>query len=298
MTKCLSLAVLILLALFFTFNNSLADTGDVLFSGCQENCSDGYAGSGNGWTRTIQNSGCVSGECLKLDASYNSGNRYGGGSTRITVSSINGHDEVTIVYYVKLNPGSRSLSNGNVKGVRLYHGSSAYIFSTMDAHFSYDHYQSVTNALTLQGTDLLTKVKQNSSYCSSLGNNTYSCPVRYDLQFRTKDGSNGYPSGKWRKVRYWVKMPSSANSSDGESMLWVDEELIYRTYNVRRRSEGGNTFTSMTFFPSCEAGEPFEHWLDEMTIYEGYVPPDGSGYTPPHADDDNTDRIIPKNLRF
>lgn len=296
MIKYTSLAALMLLFLTFTTIHSVAATGDVLFSGCHETCSDAYAGSANGWTRTIESSGCVSGECMKLDALWN-GARYGAGNTGIPVRSIYGYSELTIVYCVKLSPGSRSLSEGNVKGVRLYNGSSsaAYIFSTMDAHYGNDQYQSVTSALTLQGTDLLTSVFQNSDYCTAISGNTYSCPVRFDLKFKTEDGSLGYPSGKWRKVRYWVKMPSSANSSDGESKLWVDEELIYHAYSVQRTAEGGGTFTSMTFYPSSEAGEHFEHWIDEMTIYEGYVPPDGSPYTPPP---NNTDELNnPKNLR-
>jgi len=70
-------------------------------------------------------------------------------------------------------------------------------------------------------------------------------------------------------------MPSSDISNDGEIKMWVDEELIYHAYNCDRHSGGTNNFTGMNFYPSSEASEDFEHWMDEMVIYEGYVPPSG-----------------------
>jgi hypothetical protein len=298
MRKPISLLVLILLSSVLIPSQSFAATGDVIFSGCGSTCSDSYAGSANGWRRTVEKSGCVSGECLKLDASWN-GARYGAGSTRITVGSVNGHDEITIVYYVKLNPGNRSLKDANIKGVRLYTSSSAYIFSTNDGHFSFDQYQSYTSALTMESLGGLAGVKQNSSYCRNNGDSTYNCPVRYDIQFKTKDGKEGYPSGVWRKVRYWVKLPSSASSRGGESKLWIDEEPIMHTYNVRGASDARGTFSSMTFYPSSEAGTKFEHWLDEMTIYEGYVPPSGDDSPPPTPEDPGkTKPDAPQHLRI
>jgi hypothetical protein len=300
MRKPISLLVLILLSFVLIPSQSYAAAENVIFSACGSSCSDSYAGSARGWRRTVERSGCVSGECLKLDASPN-GSRYGAGSTRINVRNVSGHDEITIVYYVKLNPGNRSLKDANIKGVRLYTSDTAYIFSTNDGHFSWDQYQSYTSSLTMKNSGGLVGVKQHPDYCRSNGGGTYDCPVRYDIQFKTKDGKEGYPSGVWRKVRYWVKLPSSASSRDGESKLWIDEQPIFHADNVRRDPDGRDTFTLMTFYPSSEAGAKFEHWLDEMTVYEGYVPPSGDDSPPPKPtpeDPEKTQLDAPKNLRI
>jgi hypothetical protein len=54
---------------------------------------------------------------------------------------------------------------------------------------------------------------------------------------------------------------------------------MYELTNVGYTSSymGGTTFTKVSFYPSSEATESFEHWEDEMIIYEGYVPPGASG---------------------
>ena len=69
-------------------------------------------------------------------------------------------------------------------------------------------------------------------------------------------------------------MPTNQNSGDGEYKLWIDETLVFSAYNIDRDNDGtADYFTSLNFYPSSEAGEAFEHWIDEMVIYEGYIPP-------------------------
>jgi len=43
--------------------------------------------------------------------------------------------------------------------------------------------------------------------------------------------------------------------------------------DVGRKAGGTDYFTKVLFYPSSEAAEPFAHWMDEMVIYEGLVPP-------------------------
>ena len=59
-------------------------------------------------------------------------------------------------------------------------------------------------------------------------------------------------------------------------------------------SSGSQTaFSGFTFYPSSEAGEAFEHWMDEMIIYEGYVPPNGEPIQP-----EPVVLIAPSNLKL
>ena len=82
-------------------------------------------------------------------------------------------------------------------------------------------------------------------------------------------------------MRHYVKAPSSGQS-DGEVKTWVDGKLIYSVTgaNLHSANYGGATITHITVAPVDESATPHEHWYDNITIYEGYVPPGDTPVTP------------------
>ena len=262
---------IILLLLTSWTHPSSAATGDILYQNCASGICTG-AGSATGWARTVESSGCQSGECLKLVASVN-GSLYGAGNTSITANGISGENEITVVYWIKFNKSARNISGGNIKGFRPLTGSS-YYFATMNSHFGWDYYASV-NTGNMTVTDKVTEVKPFTGYSDLIGGYDYSNPDgRFELLFNAggHDGFGAY----WTKVRHWIKLPSTSGGSDGESKIWINEELIATFTNQKTSPNAETTFNGFTFYPSSEATEPFEHWMDEMTVYDGYVPPGSS----------------------
>jgi hypothetical protein len=271
---------------FFIAIPAFSANGDVIWSGCGATCDASFAGSKTGWTRTIETTGCSSGECLKLDAAPNGqGNcgtgetRYGAGNTSISTSSVSGYDEITVVYKVKFDSSNRAINDGNIKGVRPLQGSSgSYTFATLDAHFGRDFYMaSWENGATLSPESVVTFVNTNAPYCTQLMGD-YDCNKRMQISF-TVDSMDGYPANTWREVRHWFKLPTSGTSADGEAKMWVDDTLVFHLTDVDQDDEDNTVFSSLLFYPSSEdCDDDVEHWLDEMKIYEGYVPP-GSSYS-------------------
>jgi hypothetical protein len=257
-----------------------AASGDILYQNCTSGTTCSGAGSKSGWTRTVQTTGCQSGSCLKLvGSSYNG--KYGAGSTSIGASGISGKKEITVTYYIKFNKSSRTIKSGNIKAFRPSTGES-YYFANMGPHFGWDYYGSV-NSGPMTVTSKVISVKTNTGYSVPLGGYNYNNPDgRFDIKF-TAGGHSGY-GAYWTKVRHWIKLPTTLGASNGESKIWINEELIATFTNQKASSKAQATFGGFTFYPSSEAGEPFEHWMDEMIVYDGYMPPGGAtGSTPVSA---------------
>jgi hypothetical protein len=249
-----------------------AASGDILYQNCTSGTTCSGAASKNGWNRTVQTTGCQSGSCLKLVGTANNG-KYGSGNTSITASGISGKKEITVTYWIKFNKSSRSIKSGNIKAFRPLTGSS-YYFANMGPHFGWDYYGSV-NSGPMTVTDKVTSVKTNTGYSKSLGGYNYNNPDgRFDLKF-TAGGHSGF-GAYWTKVRHWMKLPTTLGGSNGESKIWINEQLIATFTNQKASKNAQTTFGGFTFYPSSEAGEPFEHWMDEMIVYDGYVPPGGT----------------------
>ncbi|MEF3692519.1 MAG: hypothetical protein V3574_05705 [Candidatus Moraniibacteriota bacterium] len=255
---------------------SFALDGDILYQNCvTETCAG--AGSSSGWLRTVESLGCVSGECLKLTASPN-GSLYGAGNTAIGTASVIGKDEITVYYWIKFNKSARDIAGGNIKAFRPLTGSS-YYFATMNSHFGDDYYSSV-NTGPMIITDKVTSVHIGYGYSELIeGNNYYNPDGRFEFNF-TAGGQSGF-GAYWTNVRHWIKMPTTLGGSDGESKIWINDELVATFINQSADENASTTFSGFTFYPSSEATEPFEHWMDEMVIFEGYVPPDGDFINPP-----------------
>ena len=253
---------------------AIAATGDILYQNCVGSSCSGER-SKTGFTRTVETSGCYTGKCLKLVATPNK-DKYGSGSTSIA-ADINNKKELTVVYYVKFNKDAHDIADANIKGIRPYYGGSGdYIYATMDAHGS-GFYQSTHENFFMDVEPVVWEVrtKYYPQYCQNTSGSTYQCPTRVKFKF-TVDGMRGFGT-TWREVRHYIKMPTSASSADGKWKMWIDGTLILSAYDVDRKDAGGDYFNKVTFYPSSEAKESFVHWVDDMTIYEGYVPPSGSG---------------------
>jgi hypothetical protein len=205
---------------------------------------------------------------------------YGAGSTSIPASGISGKNEITVVYWIKFNKSTRDIFNGNIKAFRPLTGGT-YYFAVMSPHFGMDYYGSDNTGpmtVTNKVTSVLTTAQQNG-YSTNLGGGNYSNDDgRFKLNF-TAEGHNGF-GAYWTKVRHWIKLPTTTGGNNGESKLWINEELISTFTNQRAGSEASTTFNGFTFYPSSEAGEAFEHWMDEMVVYDGYVPPGGVTSSP------------------
>jgi hypothetical protein len=168
-----------------------------------------------------------------------------------------------------------------MKALRPYHGGGNYLAATNDVmndNSPPGPYISGFDELFITKTSAVDNIKIGyPTYCKLLSTNYYQCTTRALYDFTV----NGYKNfgTTWRNVRQYLKMPTSATSNDGVWKIWVDNVLLLSaTFN--RHDEGNDVLSQLTFYPSSDAREPFEHWMDDMIIYEGYVSPDGSVLMP------------------
>jgi len=203
-----------------------------------------------------------------------------------------GRPEITLVYWEKFDKNASVSGNWNVKSTRAYTnsaGSNAYIGAMMSRWGNGQWQQGVFYSGTMTKSSAVTYVTgppdYANSYCTYSSGNTYNCG----------NGSYGAVSvlsspslrdTAWHKVRIYYKMPSSTTSSDGITTLWIDETQIYSITNMRGTPSGyttwSNNITHITVHPSDDffssAGDKttFNHGFDDITVYEGYVPPSGT----------------------
>jgi hypothetical protein len=83
----------------------------------------------------------------------------------------------------------------------------------------------------------------------------------------------------WRKIRNHIRLPSSNTAADGAWTIWVDEEMIWSLTNVTVSWMQIPLIRQIRFLPQDDSCIPYDHYEDEITIYSGYVGPDG--WTPP-----------------
>ena len=265
----------LLIAILMMPSALLAATGDIIYQNCTDTGACNGAASANGWTRTVETSGCYSGSCLKLEGTWN-GTRYGSGGTSLASSGLygNGHTEITVTYRVKFDQTSTAIDDGNIKQIRPYVGSGGIYYSThIIPHFGLDFYTSRVVGTIEKATwyDMVT----GGDYPTDNGDGTFFSEDGYIRGSIT--GTTPQPFGtQWSEVRHWIKLPSTPTATDSEMRIWVDGEEMLHIYNAQMKDTPTVAeFTGLTFFPSSEAGEAFEHWMDEMVVYEGYVPPSG-----------------------
>lgn len=290
---------------------SSAANGDIIYQNCASGGSCMGAGSGNGWTRTVVSSGCYSGQCLKLVGTRNTNSGaagYGAGNTSLNSSSIAGYREVTVSYWIKLSKKGTSISGGNFKGTRLYTGGETYWISDIVPHFGGDFYTSaILGTIRPASWFKMVTDTHNKDYPTDNGNGTYTSSKGW-IKGTIQSGGPTPPGTSWVRVTKWARLPSTNTSSDGAIKIWFGDKLALDIYNAKfKYTTNASKFSAISFYPSSEASEPFEHWMDEMIIYEGYVPPSGDSTPPPTPPappvpdptptEDTTPPAVPTGLR-
>lgn len=262
-----------------------AATGDILF-----NCT--FDEPGSTATQVVENCGASTGTGLDgtiVAAGHDGGNAIefyypntGEVYDPFDVLNVN-KSEITIVYWERFDVDPVNSTIWNVKSIRPYIGpsSSDYMGTIMSLHNNNGLYQSYWESADLTITDKVTYVASHTGYCSGSGYD-YSCPNRVETKWTPGWGTS------WHKIRLYLRAPSSPTASDGKIELWIDDELMYTLTNVKGDPNYYNYYTNIRFHPSDDflhnvSGNtfPFHHSYDDITIFEGYVPP--TGPVPPVA---------------
>jgi hypothetical protein len=274
----LKLAFMSATLLATSLGSSFAATGDILYQNCTTSGNCTGAGSNNGWTRTVVSSGCHSGQCLKLVGTVNTNSGapgYGAGNTSIGVPGVSGHDEITVQYWVKYDENARSMSGGNLKNFIPYISSTTRWGTVIAPHVGRDFRLSHITG-TFKSVPWFTPVTTdtNRAYSTDNGDGTYYSGGGYtmgDITLPQKPGTT------WVKYTVYLKLPTTLTGTNGIAKVWYNDQVMFDMRNCSIKESGGTTkFTRLTFYSSSEAKEPFEHWMDDMIVYEGYVPPSGA----------------------
>jgi hypothetical protein len=256
-------------------NFESAGTTTQVLNGCgfaTLNQSTGSIASGEGWNGS---------KCYK---GYYPANTSDLDSARFW-TAIGNKKEITIVYYERFSIPTQSNYGWNFKGVRAKNGDADYMGGTVsqwsrdggDSWFLYGHLGSAT----LTTTSAVNRVNTYAGYCTSTGGSTYSCGNQLAVEF-----APALQFGvSWRKVRFYLKAPTSVTARDGVAKLWIDETLVFTVTNIAGNSSMLPYFTYVDFRPSDDFfnGYPkpaLYHYYDDITIYEGLVPPQGTYSAP------------------
>lgn len=270
--------ILILLA-----QSVFAANGEILYQNCTSavSCNPGNTVDPTNvpaaWTRSVETTGCHSGSCLKLVGTIHPlGEKYGAGNTSIpTGSAVLNKTELTVQYWVKLSEAGRGMISGNLKMFLPYVSTTAINHrwgSVVIPQFGHDFYVSRLRHNTFRPAPWFSPTI-SSVYATNNGDGTYYTNQHYINGNANKDTSLR-PGTSWVKFTHYYKVPSSPTAYDGVAKVWMNDELMLDIWNAGyEESPTGVGFVTLTFYSSSEAGEPFEHWMDDMIIYEGYVPP-------------------------
>lgn len=278
----LKLAFLSAMLVTSSLGSGFAATGDILYQNCSSAGSCNGAGSADGWVRTVEKSGCRSGSCLKLVgvANPNTPGKYGAGNTNISTTSVKGKTEITISQWTKYDEDVNAISGGNMKLDRPYTGGNLDFYATsISPSLGYDFYMGAMVGTMINKASWFDMVEStdNKSYPERNGNGSYD--VNGYIKGNITSAGPQAPGKTWVKITKWLRLPTTSTGNDGAVKVWIGDDLLFELTNAGYRSvyAGGTTFTKVSLYPSSEANEPFEHWQDEMIIYEGYVPPSASG---------------------
>jgi hypothetical protein len=182
---------------------------------------------------------------------------------------------------MKLSESGNTLSGGNLKDIRFYVGSTQFTASAIVPHFGADFYIDRVIGTVRPATWFNMVVQQyGNGYPIPNGDGTYYSHEGY-IKGSILPGGPIRPGTTWLDMTRWIRLPSTSTAQDGALKVWIGGQLALDITNFKMKDTGSLPyFTSFKFYPSSEATEPFEHWMDEMVIYEGYVSPDGSAPQP------------------
>lgn len=233
---------------------------------------------GSSGTRVVvTGTGCYgnTGTCVKMDCT--TGNCSGGDLWTVDIADT---AEVTIDWYERYSVWPLTWSNGGCKSIRPYHGGgsndymAAFISYHSDHNYQNGFYLSTWTSATVTFTDFVTSY--NNYDCTGTGTGgakSVTCTTRVGFAWTTDGGTTAGMGTAWRHMREYIKMPASYSSNDGEWKIWVDGNLIASASSINMVDTGGLTTTHVNFAPVDESSTAHEHWYDNITIYEGYVPP-------------------------
>lgn len=257
---------------------SYAEAATILATDCHDTCSEPTNAP-----RYKTTSGCISGECQRIDVPA------GGDLARPWEVYFTPSREITILYWERFSVQPRD-GQGGVKSNRPFFSPSSlpknYFGAVITQHADYAGYAAIfmnvfEDAYVTYGPRVY---KANTEYCPGGHCVTLHPEEELDAQvaasFANLNGDGISDMGTvWRKMRSYIKMPSSSTASDGAFTLWIDEELIYSLSNVKISWSDASTIGQVRFAPQDASAVAFSHYYDEITIYSGYVGPDG--YEPP-----------------
>lgn len=263
------ISILISLMILLQAGIIFAAPGDVLVEDLHDSASVEDYGTRNIVWDAAQ---CADGvaPCIKMDCA--DGNCSGTHGWRLNLPG-DGASEITMVWHERYSVWPLEWSVGGCKSMRPYNGSGSqeYIFGLISFYNG--------NRMYINKGDS-TWIDFNPDVVTTFGDRTGHCtPPEGETDFYCDSASSWIWEGmgtSWRKMRIWIKMPTDYTSADGEAKFWVDGNLHWHFYDLDMYDKGTTNIINVLFAPVDESATPHEHWYDEITIYEGYVPPDDS----------------------
>lgn len=283
--------VLVLFILVYPLGVNAAD-GDILFhcdfdtySGDEldrwQSAADAY-GIGHSSTsysdRELSTAGVDGSNCARSDAT--DGHAY----TPISLYLDDNYpDEVTFNFWEKINvtkgDGDLPVAGANIKALRVYnnHDSSTYeLGSVLSHHFDKFFYTGVGGVSIVEFGDIVYDRKNYGSYYAyDNGDGTYTAigDGEDDRSNVSVKMSPWAENNVWYNLRIYIKYPTSDQTYDGEYTIWFNDRLVFRATDVKIREGQDTTVKGVRFLPDARGDEGFYQYLDEVTMYEGYVPP-------------------------
>jgi len=292
-----------ILLLFAVSTISYAATGDVIFS-CD------FSGAGSTPQQIVQAcSGVSTGSTLNTWATVEAtggpvaNGKYvrlhkpsSGSAGTISVDHPN-RDSVTMVWYTKFE--GWPIMGANIKETRNYIAKTdcgaggnepCYIGATISAYCAgcstintaYDRRFYISPGESASVNYTASALNNSSNGGCTGSSNPYTCtdPVHIIFNWSTDSWSTwGFGNNVWHKMRYYLKPPTTGNA-DGSLQLWIDDTEIFTTTNLKADAgvyhSSGAQLSTVDFFPSEAATDDYYHSLANITIYEGYVPPEGA----------------------
>lgn len=217
--------------------------------------------------------------CARSDSS--DGHAY----TPITIRFKDNYpSEVTINYWEKINvtggDGDLPVAGANIKSLRVYNNSdpSKYeLGSILSHHFDKYFYTGVGGVSTLDFGDIVYDRKNYSSYYAEENDDGTYTAIGNGEDDRSNVSVKMKPwveNNAWYNLRVYIKFPTDDTTYDGEYAIWLNDDIIFRATNLKIREGQDTSIRGIRFLPDQRGDEGFYQYLDEVTVYDGYVPPD------------------------
>ncbi|WP_153304202.1 hypothetical protein [Desulfovermiculus halophilus] len=234
--------------------------------------------------RDLAQEGVDGSYCARSDA------RDGHAYTPITIHFVDDYpEEVTINYWEKIHvtggDGDLPVAGANIKSLRVYNNSDSSTYSIgsiLSHHFDSYFYSRSGGVSTVEFGDIVYDRKDYSSYyAKSNGDGTYTAigDGENDESHIAVKMSPWVENNKWYNLRVHIKYPSNDSTYDGEYTVWLNDNLVFRATDLKLVDGHDTSVKDIRFLPDQRGDEGFYQYLDEITVYEGYVPPNSEEET-------------------